>query len=85
MALRNASASCLLKSLRSDLLMHTVAYQLAGLSYPTKFNLRELELLPYTSDWFASPSTAPTGSYDDLMRCTPVFSVKDIAVNELTR
>lgn len=37
------------------------AYQLAGLSYPTKFNLRERVLLPYTSDWFAPPPTAPHG------------------------
>jgi len=27
----------------------TAAYQLAGLSYPTKFDLRERVLLPYTS------------------------------------
>lgn len=37
------------------------AYQLAGLSYPTKFNLRERVLLPYTSDWFAAPPAAPHG------------------------
>lgn len=37
------------------------AYQLAGLSYPTKFDLRERVLLPYTSDWFASPPAVPHG------------------------
>lgn len=37
------------------------AYRLAGLSYPTKFNLRERVLLPYTSDWFAVPPAAPHG------------------------
>jgi hypothetical protein len=36
-------------------------YRLSGLSYPTKFNLRERALLPYTSDWFASPPAAPHG------------------------
>ncbi len=30
------------------------AYQLVGLSYPTKFNLRERVLLPYTGDRFRS-------------------------------
>lgn len=37
------------------------AYRLSGLSYPTKFNLRERALLPYTSEWFASPPAAPHG------------------------
>ena len=37
------------------------AYQLAGLSYPTKFNLRERVLLPFTNDWFAAPPAAPHG------------------------
>lgn len=37
------------------------AYQLAGLSYPTKFDLRQLVLLPYNSDWFAVPPGAPHG------------------------
>lgn len=37
------------------------AYQLAGLSYPTKFNLRERVLLPFNSDWFAVPPGAPHG------------------------
>jgi len=39
----------------------TAAYQLAGLSYPTKFDLRERVLLPYTSDWFAPPPAKPHG------------------------
>lgn len=37
------------------------AYSLAGLSYPTKFNLRERVLLPFSSDWFAVPPGAPHG------------------------
>jgi hypothetical protein len=42
-------------------LMDVAAYQLAGLSYPTKFNLRERVLLPYTRDWFAVPPATPHG------------------------
>jgi hypothetical protein len=37
------------------------AYKLSGLSFPTKFNLRERVLLPYTNDWFAIPPAAPHG------------------------
>ena len=37
------------------------AYQLAGLSYPTKFNLRQRVLLPYDNDWFDVPPSAPHG------------------------
>jgi len=39
----------------------TAAYKLSGLSFPTKFNLRERVLLPYTHDWFAMPPAAPHG------------------------
>lgn len=42
-------------------LIDSAAYKLAGLSYPTKFNLRERVLLPYASDWFAVPPGAPHG------------------------
>jgi len=38
-----------------------VAYRLAGLSYPTKFDLRKRVLLPYNTDWFAVPPGAPQG------------------------
>ncbi len=41
--------------------VEAAAYKLSGLSFPTKFNLRERVLLPYTQDWFASPPTAPHG------------------------
>jgi hypothetical protein len=37
------------------------AYKLSGLSFSTKFNLRERVLLPYTHDWFAMPPAAPHG------------------------
>ncbi len=42
-------------------LIDAAAYELAGLSFPTKFNLRERVVLPYTSDWFAVPPGAPHG------------------------
>lgn len=37
------------------------AYATAGLSYDTKFNLRQLVDLPYTAQWFSVPPTAPHG------------------------
>jgi len=37
------------------------AYQLAGLSYPTKFDLRQRVLLPYVGDWFAVAPGTPHG------------------------
>lgn len=37
------------------------AYQLAGLCYPTKFNLALNLELPYTDTWFSPPPNAPFG------------------------
>ena len=37
------------------------AYDMAGLSYNTKFFLRRAVDLPYTSEWFAAPPAAPHG------------------------
>jgi len=37
------------------------AYQLAGLSYPTKFNLALNLELPYTDTWFSPPPGTPFG------------------------
>lgn len=37
------------------------AYAAAGLSYDTKFNLRQLVDLPYTAEWFSVPPGAPHG------------------------
>lgn len=42
------------------------AYQLAGLSYDTKFNLKNVVDLPYNSEWFAVPPTAPNGQIPKL-------------------
>jgi hypothetical protein len=38
-----------------------VAYEAAGLSYDTKFDLRQMVDLPYSTDWFAVPPAAPHG------------------------
>ena len=37
------------------------AYETAGLSYDTKFDLRQTLDLPYSSDWFTVPPAAPFG------------------------
>jgi hypothetical protein len=37
------------------------AYGHAGLSYPTKFDLRKQEYLPYTDQWFGVPPGKPYG------------------------
>jgi hypothetical protein len=37
------------------------AYRAAGLSYDTKFNLRDVLDLPYNNEWFSVPPAAPHG------------------------
>jgi hypothetical protein len=37
------------------------AYASAGLSYDTKFNLRQTVVLPFNTDWFSVPPAAPHG------------------------
>src|SRR5216683_3082349 len=37
------------------------AYQAAGLSYDTKFDLKQTLDPPYTTDWFSVPPAAPHG------------------------
>jgi len=37
------------------------SYRVAGLSYPTKFNLKKRLELPYTADWFAVAPGVPFG------------------------
>ncbi len=40
---------------------HPAAYASAGLSYDTKFNLRNVLELPYSDSYFSVPPTAPHG------------------------
>ena len=42
------------------------AYAAAGLSYDTKFNLKNLVTLPFNSDWFSVPPAAPHGQIPQL-------------------
>ena len=42
------------------------AYQAAGLSYDTKFNLKQALDLPYNTDWFSVPPAAPQGQSPNL-------------------
>lgn len=37
------------------------AYKLSGLSYPTKFNLKQLVELPYNDEWFGAAPGIPHG------------------------
>ena len=37
------------------------AFEAAGLSYDTKFDLKQMVDLPYTCEWFSVPPTAPHG------------------------
>jgi len=42
------------------------AYKAAGLSYDTKFDLKQQIDLPYTTDWFSVPPAAPHGQTPQL-------------------
>ena len=37
------------------------AYAAAGLSYDTKFDMKQKVILPYTTEWFSVPPGAPNG------------------------
>jgi hypothetical protein len=40
---------------------NVAAYEAAGLSYDTKFDLKQAVDLPYTTEWFSVPPAAPHG------------------------
>jgi hypothetical protein len=42
------------------------AYELAGLSYDTKFNLKQAVDLPFDTNWFGIPPAAPHGQIPKL-------------------
>jgi hypothetical protein len=42
------------------------AYEAAGLSYDTKFDLKQVVDLPYTTEWFTIPPAAPHGQIPKL-------------------
>ena len=41
--------------------LNAAAFRAAGLSYDTKFDLKQTIDLPYTTEWFSVPPTAPHG------------------------
>lgn len=41
--------------------LNRAAYEMAGFSFDTKFDLKQTVDLPYTTDWFSVPPTAPHG------------------------
>ena len=47
------------------------AYETAGLSYDTKFDLRQALDLPYTTEWFSVPLAAPLGQTPKLCTLHP--------------
>jgi hypothetical protein len=42
-------------------LRNLAACEMAGLSYDTKFDLKQIVDLPYNTDWFSVPPSAPHG------------------------
>lgn len=42
------------------------AYEVAGLSFDTKFDLKKALDLPYTTEWFSVPPAAPHGQLPKL-------------------
>ena len=42
-------------------LQNRAAYAAAGLSYDTKFDMRQVVDLPYSTEWFSVPLAAPRG------------------------
>ena len=63
-----------------------VAYKAAGLSYDTKFNLKQTFVLPYSTDWFSVPPAAPHGQTPKLgilhPSLVPAVQAAYVAANE---
>jgi PemK-like, MazF-like toxin of type II toxin-antitoxin system len=45
---------------------HPVAYESANLSFDTKFDLRQILELPFSTEWFSVPPAAPHGQVPTL-------------------
>lgn len=52
------------------------AWQLAGLSYPTKFSFHQVLELPFNSDWFGVPPGAPHGQIPRLGTLHPALMTR---------
>jgi hypothetical protein len=46
--------------------INCAAYEAANLSFDTKFNLRQLINLPFSTEWFSVPPSAPNGQIPKL-------------------
>jgi hypothetical protein len=46
--------------------INSAAYEAANLSFDTKFNLRQLINLPFSTEWFSVPPLAPNGQIPKL-------------------
>jgi hypothetical protein len=59
-------------------LHNPIVYEAAGLSYDTKFNLKQAIDLPYTTEWFSIPPAAPHGQTPKLgtLHPSPVLAVQ---------
>lgn len=58
------------------------AFALSGLSYPTKFDLRNTQVLPYTEDWFAVPPNPTHGQTPKLGTLHPKLMRRAQAAND---
>jgi hypothetical protein len=45
---------------------HATAFEAAGLSFDTKFDMKQTLDLPYSTDWFSVPPAAPHGQTPQL-------------------
>lgn len=61
------------------------AYQLAGLSYPTKFSFHSTVELPFNSEWFKVPPSAPHGQTPRLGVLHPSLMLRARAAWEAAR
>jgi hypothetical protein len=63
------------------------AYAMAGLSYDTKFDLKQTLDLPYTTDWFSVPPATPHGQSPKLGTLHPslVRALEARSVQKLER
>ena len=46
--------------------LNSAAYEAANLSFDTKFNLKQLIDLPFSTEWFSVPPAAPSGQIPKL-------------------
>jgi hypothetical protein len=60
---------------------NSAAFEMAGISYDTKFDLKQAIDLPYTTEWFAVPPAAPCGQTPKLGTLHPSLMPAVIAAH----